>query len=695
MNSLIAWTALVLVVVILTLVAHFFSLRTLRAFAGIVTLATAAYMTWYGLEHPARATGSLTDAFTRGADMLSIAFIRLLLAPGHHVPEPGRIGWIVIVALLVLGYRELEVWALHGQARSLDTSALGEDRQDNASGDDKGALTDKQRHDRLAAELKFRLPAVQVRSPAIYPGGSRSGGLASIAEASGITGGGLAAAIIRFFGMLWPNPRRVQIRVWVERTRGQTGLDGLTRVTVDLGDPRTGLCVATKTMAASNLDDAASVVAGYVAQYIFAADPTAPPWCTGAADGRDLGALLLARQVRIYPESEHEVDRARGTQIQILENVAGSSLCAGVVRYELAQLYDLAGRHVDALLLHAINRERYPRFYRGRYRLAMSMKMIAHPSHGKELGPAEIARLGLAMKILYGCGAVKADKSEDILACKGRGDLPAWLRGYLLDAACRELRAIRRYLLLWHIVWQSFWHRDERGILKPYFRLRHRQAFHDGIFIALLDVAVRQALLEGEPGYDSSPGAARRVPHRRELMRIATAVAGDSSAVAAVMKAPAANLGEMSLRAPPMVDRLRTRLWLWQCRTRSWQAAYNLACAYAAIADDRMRKIPDAGETEVKRLEGEVAGLVGKVVASLEFAICNPECEMERPWEWIAHDPDFAGLRDADDDPTAGFRDFLKAQKLRDYPPPPVDEALERLRRGLPGCGRRARAGPG
>jgi hypothetical protein len=132
--------------------------------------------------------------------------------------------------------------------------------------------------------------------------------------------------------MLWPSPRRVQVRVWVERTPGQAKIDHVTRVTVDLEDPQTGASIATKTLAASNLDDAASVVAGYVTRHIFAEDRTVPPWCTGTADGRDLAAMLLARQVRVYPESEREVHSARCTQIRILENVAASNLCAGIAR---------------------------------------------------------------------------------------------------------------------------------------------------------------------------------------------------------------------------------------------------------------------------------------------------------------------------------------------------------------------------
>jgi hypothetical protein len=676
MNSLSAWAALVLVAVGLTLVAYHFSLSALRVTAAVAALATAAYLTWYGLGHFASPAGSLSDAFTRGADALIVSLVPAgRVAPGHDVPGPGQIGWLVIIVLLVIGYRELEAWSLHWQARSLDTSALSQDRQDDAPGGRRGAMTDKERHDRLVAELKFRLPAVEVRSPSIFPGGSRSGGLASIAEASGIDGSGLAAAVIRFFGMLWPRPRQLQVRVWVEPAPGQVQADGITRVTVDLEDPRTGASIASKTLAASNLDDAASVVAGYVARNIFVNDPTAPPWCTGAADGRDLAAMLLARQVRIYPESEDTVKNARSTQIQILKNAAGSSLCAGVVRYELAQLHDLEGEHVPALLLHATNRERYPRFYRGRFRLAMSMKMVA--SRGEEIGVAEAAELREALKILCRCGVTKACGHQ---VWPGHGEMPAWLRAELLDAARQELRAIRRHLLFWPVVWQSFWHRDERGILKPYLRLPYRQAFHDGICVALLDVAVRQALLAGQDGDRTArPPAAAGLPHSRALMRIAAAIAGDSSAVADHLGLRPVKPGRGHA---PMVRRLGTRLWPWACRTRSWQAAYNLACAYAAIAEDRMRELEECrkmpadapARTRASHLEDKLRRLAGQVVTSLEFAVSNPECEMERPWEWIANDPDFSVLRSSRDKCVMEFLAFLCTQKERDYPSRPVDE---------------------
>ena len=688
MNSLIVWAAFVLVALVLGLIGYHFSLRVLRIVAVFTALATVIFITWYGFAHPVQAPpGSLSGAFTQGAGALSMT---LFNQPKHPMVGPGPVGWLIIVVLLVISYRELEAWAMHCQARSLDISALAGTRQgahqDDTPGD-RDDVTGKQRHDRLVAELRFRLPAVEVRAPSTVPGGSRSMGLASIVEASGFSGSGLAGAMIRFFGALWPNPRRLQVRVWVEGCPSKAA----TTVTVSLQDGQTGASIATKTLAARDIDEAASVVAGFVARQIFVEDRTAPPWCTGAADGRDLAAMLLARQVRIYPESEHQVRRARHEQIEILENVAGHNLCAGVTRYELAHLYDLEGRHVEALLMHAINRERYPRFYRGRYRLAMSLQMISNPNPGREIDAAEVPKLDEALKILNRTGLTIPGQSN--AACHGgKAELPARLRADLLDAARDELQAIRRYLTLPYVIWQSLWHRDERGILQPHWRLAHRQAFHDAVRVALLLVAVRRALNDDTDGRaarrlqeaDVPAGPAPKLPHARATMRIATAIAGDSADIGQVLrlrsdlaarrKAPPTSARTARKKPPQLIRSMRTRRQPWQCSTLSWQAAYNLACAYAAIAHHRQRELqaaPDAADA----ITTDPKELVGLVITSLEFALSNPECELERPSEWIAVDPDFGCLRFSDNLSSKAFRDFLAAQRQRDYPAGREDQA--------------------
>jgi hypothetical protein len=578
----------------------------------------------------------LSDAFARGADTLSTALIRPL-SLGHNVPVPGRIGWLVIVVLLVLGYRVLEAWALRRQAPCLDVSALTSDRQDDEAGAGTNAQTGNRRHEWFVAELKFRLPAVAVRSPAILPGGSRPSGLAAIAEATGVTGAGLAGAIIRFFGMVWPNPPRIQVRAWVERPPGLEGIDDVTRVTVSLADPRSGASIATKTLAAGSLDDDAAAMAGYVARHIFARDRTVPPWSTSATDGADLAALLRARQVRGYPECHSHIRGAWDRQIEILEGVARGNLCAGVVRYELAQLYDLTGNHVKALLLHTANREQYPRFYRGRYRLAMSLEMLANPHSG--IDKIDMTTLKEALQILDRCCVTKdiADSIRD----DDQASLLDRLRPHLLDAARQELQAIQRYLTRRHIIWASFRYRNERAVLGPYRRPRHRQAFHDGVCVALLLVAVRQALM-------ATAEREGNLRHASTIARIAAAISGDSTDFTNVLR----GFPAMTAKQQPITTRLRTRRRPRQCSTPSWPAAYNLACAYAALA----------AAVDAKT---EPDPLIRKVVRSLEFAVCNPECEMERPSEWIGNDPDFSWLRRREN---KRFTTFLEDQRKRDYP---------------------------
>jgi hypothetical protein len=248
--------------------------------------------------------------------------------------------------------------------------------------------------------------------------------------------------------MIWPSPPRIQVRAWVERTSGQVGIDGVTRVTAGLADPRSGARIATKTLAAGSLDAAAAAVAGYVARHIFARDRTVPPWSASATDGADLAALLRARQVRGYPECRNDIRSAWDRQIQILASVARATLCAGVVRYELAQLYDLTGRHVEALLLHAANREQYPRFYRGRYRLAMSLEMLANPDSG--IGQIDMTTLKEVLRVLGRCSVTDEDADR---VGDGQADLPGWLAPCLLDAAWQELQEIERYLTRRHIIW--------------------------------------------------------------------------------------------------------------------------------------------------------------------------------------------------------------------------------------------------
>jgi len=658
MTPWVTWLVFVVVAVILGITASYFSVRTVRWVSALTTVAGLVVVTAYGLNRgrslgmPPAGPPDLQGAFAKGADAIAGALLRPLW-PGHTVPEPGRVGWAILIALVLLGYRQLEARAYAAQAPVLDTSELTEsqpsipaagpatagDGGGDPAGGDGAALTDAQRHDQLAAELKFRLAAMEIRSPSILPGGSRSNGLASIAEDTGVTGADLAGAVIRFFGLLWPGPRRWMLRVWVESPRPSEQA-GDTRVTVELDDPRTGDTVATKTITAASIDEAASMVAGYVTRVVFGWDPTAPPWCYGAADGHDLGAMLIARQERVYADSWDAVRASRLRQIRVLQTVTSGNRCAGLVRYELAQLHDLGTRHLTALRLHAMNREQYPRFFRGRYRLCMSLEMAAN--HGLTFSNKEGARytVGEVRAVLSRCGLRVPAVAEDIVAAKdprGHYRLSDDLSLELLRIARAELAVVKRQLTLRHVLWAAFRRREERTVWRPHRKLRVRQSFGDGVCVAELLVAVRILL------NSAAAPAPTALSAYRQAVRITAAIAGDVAPIEALFGVPRRAAG----RAPTARDRVRLLPWLRQ--TASWQAAYNAACIYSALAQ---------------------RGLAGDdlVVACLQRAIDNRDSEMERAYDWIAYDPDFLPLKNSPRDEFPAFKKFLRDQNRQDYP---------------------------
>ena len=712
MTSWVVWAVAIVVAALIGVASTHFSVHTLRYVGAVTVIALLIAVTAYG-QTPAggRAPSDLETAFAFGADRLSAAFFRPLWAlwSSRHTPAPGRLGWSVIAVALLLGYRQAENLAMRRQAPQLDTAQLTDGQPSIA-----GVGSAGQWHDWLAAEVKFRLAAVDVYSPPILPGGTRSNGLASIAEASGVSGAGLAGAIIRFLGALWPTPRRYELRVWVEgtprrpaaRTGGARaaitqagtalaktakavtiqagtpkavtvqagtvrdteggGTASATRVTVELDEPRAGRTVASKTIAAETIDEAASMVAGYVARQIFSRDPASPTWCYGASDGRDLGALLLARQERVYVESADDVRASRVRQIELLWSVTGADRCAGVVRYELAQLEDLEREQLIALRLHAMNREQYPRFFRGTYRLCMSLGMIANPDYTIFNPAAARVILDETLDILYRAGRTAIDHcgEADIhveAGSSGPSVLSYALRETLLRSAQRDLRVIRRQLSFPVIAWNTFWRRAERAVWRPYWRLTTRQDFRDGVCVAELLVAVKHRLNErclaqrGEQPAGRRPGFIERLRQRKGL-HVVSALVGDSAAVRTVLWAPfdawpqagqgSAGRARAAGWIPPTRDRAR---WLpWQARTASWQAAYNTACVYAVLVQQHL-----ADEDQV--------------VASLRRVVLNRDSGLERPHDWISNDPDFAPLL-RHDSSYPKIRAFLEAQERRDYP---------------------------
>ena len=180
--------------------------------------------------------------------------------------------------------------------------------------------------------------------------------------------------------------------------------------------------------------------------------------------------------------------------------------------------------------------------------------------------------------------------------------------------------------------------------------MRHRQAFRDGVCVAELLVAIRLKLAETEFGR-SRPCPEGMLRYLEPGMTITSAITGDSELIRWLLTGPHGDddprpaAGEPAPGVVSAPDRVR---WLpSQRRTASWQAAYNTACLYAALA-------------------GSDPQAVARIVVSLERAISNPSSEMERAYDWVSRDPDFTAVRDVPQ-----FREFRAAQERRDYPVTP------------------------
>ena len=344
------------------------------------------------------------------------------------------------------------------------------------------------------------------------------------------------------------------------------------------------------------------------------------------------------------------------------------------LRYELAQLYDLEKDHVKALWHHAKNREQYPRFFRGRYRLAMSLEMVARwDTSDWELHLKDSKKLRQTLSILDSCGATAQPRghpddkyyAQHIFDCwnttedsKRKKEKLCVLKLALLATAQKELREIRKQLVLWRLLWASLQHRDERAILSQFLGLTERQRFHDGARVAELYITVRSCIADREKPDGSNPSGIEsgEKSNTKRALRVVAAVVGESpveitsllpNSKREKIRKPSQHASRTRWlpcqRRTPSWQAARNRQhasrtrWLpWQRRTPSWQAAYNTACLYGT-----------ASERSTKEECEKIAHLA---VISLKRAITPQDSEMQRPSNWINVDPAFAHLRTLPDD---------------------------------------------
>ncbi|MFI1991487.1 hypothetical protein [Actinoplanes sp. NPDC020271] len=605
LRSGLVWAVVLAVVLALVAVGRWFSRHTLRIVTAVLVLsATITLAAWGEPAHH-----DFTDAFTQGASYASDAFFKpfYALVP-DRIPGPDTTSLACFGVVLVVLYWLLEAWSARFEAPAV-------------SFDDHDGPTD------LITELQFRLPAVQVRRPSVVPGGATPETLAAVVESSSLPEKGLYAQLVRLAGALWPQPPRFVVKLRQEDRPGDAGQDGsgVQHLTVDVREARSQQSRMVRTVCCRE-GNAAERVAGLAARFVFATDPNTPRWSVGSFDGEDLAAYLLAQQVTADPRSPGEAARLRDHKAHLLDRAVRNSPGAGVARYELALLRDLQGDHLEALHLHAINCAQYPRFHRARYRLAMSLEMVAGLDLAGLWTGMPLADRRHLVRTLRRCGLPDAwhDRmlDEALTAVLPSPAQVRHLRWAFLRLSERQFRGYRRALGFWHLLTRRLLHRDQRDDLRPMllplrtaWASRHRIRL--GARTAQDIAVVRRAILEGEWATVS-----------RCLRRYR----------------PAGQAGQAGARG-------------WR---QSWIACYDAACLHAAV----VAALPAApGPALTTAGVPGRAELVDRAVMLLEDVVDDPDCEMERPSDWMSVDPDLLPLTHE-----TAFVSFRETQRAHDYP---------------------------
>ncbi len=616
-RAYIDWPVLVVVLAVLGWAGYQFSRRTYRFAVLAAVIASVVALTEYGAA--SSGASNFIDAFTAGSKDVIETMLNPLVA-GTHSFLPGVVGWIVLLVLIAGVLVWFDTWSARREQPRVKVADPPAAEQGNSDLEDRRTITE---------ELRFRLPAVYVRKPATMPGGLTLDNLATMVSGSEVKGGKVAAALMQIVHALEGKPRTYEARLYVESCTpdGELKEKGShRRLTVDLQDARTGQAIAVQVLPACLRKDGAEQAAGFAARQIFRDDPSTPCWAVGSRDGQDLAAYLLSREICTEGRAPEQLYGSRQLRRHVLEQAIKDSPAPGLVGYDLAAMYDLDGEYLNSLKLHLRNRVHYPRFWAGRYRLSVMLSALAGLDFGpqrQEWEPADGAAPGEVREVraeiarsLEQSGLLNRLTNGERAALQGNpwadnGNRVAVSKA-LLHLAKQELAACRRAERTISILWNAFLHRRERASLLPLLRgnmrwLHPRRRKLASLFATAI---VQQRLELLEPNEDN------------ESLREAQDKA---------MRSLAVDEDEAGL-----ADRV------------PWQAVYNAACLFAVAAPGQ----PPGDDNACQ------------AVRLLRLAIDDPACDLERPSEWIAMDPDLRSLRT-----DTGFRDFIREQAAKDFAP--------------------------
>ncbi|MFI6577974.1 hypothetical protein ACIBFB_19460 [Nocardiopsis sp. NPDC050513] len=609
---------------------------------------TTAFMFLRGVAHIFGQRGLRLSALAMAATaVIWVAWIRFpeSIEQFPDWPDPIRGGWTA--ALLIL---------LGGGYLWLETTAVRREPSVNIS---EPREQDDEATTRLNQEVRWRLPAIEVLAPAWKPGAPPGHAVAAMVESSDIEGSRIAAALMRVLALVLPVPPSYGVRV---RADGQAG-DGpgageYVSATVDIHDRISGKSLHQTTLPPLRTDLAAIRAAGFVASRVFADNPLIPAWAKGSYEGEDLAAYLMIRELPrldsgswerssdALVDADGDYDAFHAMQrerIAILRPAADSRRVSGIVRYELASLYEQEGQHVKALRLHALNRAHYASatgpnrmFQRSRYRMIVLLKMIANHRFEEVWSQADERDLRDVYHALNLAGLLsmlREDRpgefdglrEEEFAAPRESGDGFRRVRLALLHTARLEADALDRYFSRRRMVCDDIrWRgRNPYSVLPPGITSQEspwrRRMYYD-IGFRLLHSSIASRIASAEGGADHHEKRWRQRHRQEHELR----------------------------RLEKEIDDFRELNPGWGL----WGITYNKA---SLIATQKL-------ESGIPLSPKERADAVDEVITTLREALNPSACEHYRPSELLALDPDLECMQREQ-----GFIALLREQYDRDW----------------------------
>jgi hypothetical protein len=604
------WPTAVGIFVLLGATAYHFSRRTYRLVALATVVVIILLLTWSGLTMPGHR--NFPNAFLRGSRGLAVEMLSPLTPDGaRHLVNTSPVGWVALALILAGILVCFDTWCARREAPRVRVTEAPAAESENPALDLRREITEK---------LKFRLAAADVHKPAAIPGGSTLDNLATVVSSSDIQGSKTTAMLIRAVNAFAAKPSTYDARLYAEDAPGRSSASSGSdlRITVDVEDARTGAIIATRTLGPCSKEDAADKAAGFTARQVLRRDPSTPAWALGSLDGEDLSAYLLSQEMSPKSLGPEGLQAYRKNQRDTLARTDSGNAHAVLARYELACLYELLEDPVSGLRLHLRNRVYHPLFLRGRYRLAMTLNMIAscrgkddhrYLAESRDAIIAELDWVGMMLR-----------KPE--LRDHGSSDQEEVER-VILKFAKDELRAYRNRMRVPLLLWRAFWVRRARRALLEQLRTKPCWLLHPRRRLSAPWVALTIAE-QDHPGLLSGanrePAGPRRVLGRaRRRLSPMTACYPASGKLEDAREDVLGKLGLERLiggTGRKWTCGARGRGWPYW-RKAPWQAIYNAACLYA---------LPEKPDIKV-------------AVDLLRLAVEHPGCELDYPEEWIRADP--------------------------------------------------------